>query len=48
MSLLAKFLVTKLTGTFGKKLVMAILEVLVKKTDNTIDDELLEAVRKAL
>lgn len=48
MSILAKLLVSKLTGSMGKKLILAILEVLVKRTDNKIDDELLQAVKKAL
>jgi len=48
MQLLAKFLLTKLTGSFGKKLFLAFAEVLVKRTDNTLDDQLLAAIKEAL
>jgi hypothetical protein len=48
MNLLAKFLLSKLTGKLGKKIFLALAEELAKMTDNKIDDKLVVALERAL
>ena len=48
MSILAKFLLAKLTGKFGKKLFICLAEELAKMTTTNVDDKLVKAIKNAL
>lgn len=43
-----KLLVKFITGKFAEKLALILLEKLVERSDNQIDDEILAAVKQAL
>lgn len=47
-ALLAKFLTQKLLLKLTKLIIISILELLVSRTDNTFDDELLAKIKEAL
>ena len=46
--IIAKLLTQKLIFKLTKIIIIAILEILVSKTDNKIDDELLSKIKEAL
>lgn len=48
MALTAKWIARLLMTRVGKKLLVALLRALAKRTDNKIDDEMVDALEQAL